>query len=65
MLILTFHADRITKGTIVFVEPPQAGRPAVGTLYITKAALAANGLDGATELTVTITKKTVGANDVG
>lgn len=54
-LALTFTLERETKGTHRFQEDNDSdGRPIVGTLYITKEALEANGLIGAKSLLVTI-----------
>jgi hypothetical protein len=52
-ITLTFKVSKITPGTHQFKEPQNTGlRPAVGTIYITNAALAVLGMPD--EVVVTI-----------
>jgi hypothetical protein len=53
-LVMDFEFERDTKNTSRFQEISDRERPAVGTLYVTKAALAEAGLGDAKKIKVTV-----------
>lgn len=53
-MVLTFEFDKPTPGTLRFKEVSDRERPAIGTLYITKAALAEANLGDVRSITVTV-----------
>lgn len=57
-LNLTFNQSKETKGTHRFDQPLVGGkRPEVGSIYVTKDALQAAGIDPAKGLDVVITER--------